>query len=74
MKLYGPYPEQIQKAIDTGNERFSYIYENGKPVARLDKEDSSLENYTPTKEDLTWDVIAHLKNILSEKEQQKIGI
>ena len=53
---------------------FSYKYENGKPVARLDKEDSSLENYIPTKEDLAWDVIAHLKNILSEKEQQKIRI
>ncbi|GDX53438.1 hypothetical protein LBMAG27_24850 [Bacteroidota bacterium] len=74
MKLYGPYPEQIQKVINEGNERFSYKYENGKAVARLDKEDSSLENYIPTKEDLEWDIIAHLKNILSEKEQKKIGI
>jgi len=74
LKLYGPYPEQIQKAIIEGNERFSYKYENGKPVARLDKNDSSLENYIPTKEDLEWDVIAHLKNILSEEDQKKVGI
>ena len=74
MNLFGPYAEQIQKAIIEGNERFSYKYENGKPVARLDKNDSSLENYIPTKEDLEWDVIAHLKNILSEEDQKKVGI
>lgn len=74
MKLYGPYPEQIQKAIDEGNERYWYEYQNGIAIARRDKEDDFLDNYIPTKEDLAWDVIAHLKNILSEKEQQKIGI
>ncbi len=74
LKLYGPYPEQIQKAIDEGDERFSYKYENGKAVARLDKEDASLENYIPTKEDLEWDVIAHLKNILPRNDWKKVGI
>lgn len=74
MELYRPYPEQIQKAIDSGNERFSYKYENGKPVARLDKEDTSLENYIPTKEDLAWDVIAHLKKLIPQKDWKKIGI
>ena len=60
---YGDYPQVVQKKLESGDNRFEVIYQNGKPFLRSDKNDGDFLAYTPTSEDLNWDVEAYFERM-----------
>lgn len=61
---YGGYPDVILDELK--NPRFEVVYENNKPLKRIDKNDISMLQYKPTTEDLNWSVDEFNKKINNE--------
>lgn len=61
------YPDVLEEMIEKGEERFEVIYKNGKPNSRIDKKDTELMDYRPTKEDLEWDIDSFIQKVKDGK-------
>ena len=61
-----PYPDVIKEEIDSGNERFKILYENGKPYSRKDSKDLEMENYSISEEDKNWSISEFMDRLLNE--------
>ncbi|MAO32056.1 MAG: hypothetical protein CL824_00990 [Crocinitomicaceae bacterium] len=61
-----PYPDVIKEEIDSGNERFKILYENGKPYSRKDSKDFEMENYSISEEDEKWSISEFMDRLLNE--------
>ncbi|MBL4655610.1 MAG: glycosyltransferase [Bacteroidia bacterium] len=70
--LYGDYPEILKNELVNEDERFKVIYKDGKPSIRIDKKDQKMIEYIPTAEDLKWDPLKFLKDLISDNEFQNI--
>ena len=60
---YGEYPKVVADRIKSGDNRFEVTYNAGKPFLRNDKNDQEFSQYTPTKEDVAWDVDAYFERM-----------
>jgi len=52
--LRNSFPDLLKDFIKNQPQRFSVVYEDGKPYLIMDKTDSELLNYVPTNDDLAW--------------------
>jgi glycosyltransferase involved in cell wall biosynthesis len=71
-ETYGAYPEIIVDHMKNGNDRFKIEYKNGKPYRRNDSANLSIQNYSPTEEDLNFDPMDYLKEILPAGDLYKL--
>jgi hypothetical protein len=64
--IYGQYPKILEIEFQNEIQRFSIVYENGKPFYRIDREDSEMINFSPSPEDLVWSTEEFLLKINNE--------
>jgi len=62
-ETYGDYPQIVSDRIKAGDSRFEVVYEAGKPYLRTDKLDLDFLAYTPSVEDIRWDVGAYFERM-----------
>ena len=60
---YGDYPDVIKTAIANKEERFFIKYKDDKPYIRVDKDDKEMINYSPTKDDLSWNINDYIERL-----------
>ncbi len=51
-----PYPSIVKQIIGQKKERYAVMYKDNRPYSRTDEEDEAMKTYSPSKEDLDWDV------------------
>ncbi|MDF2438536.1 MAG: glycosyl transferase group 1 [Bacteroidota bacterium] len=71
-ETYGAYPEILSEYMKKGQDRFKIIYRDNKPYKRTDALNPAIENYVPTGEDLNFDPIDYLKEVLPKKDLYKL--
>jgi hypothetical protein len=71
-ETYGEYPEIMTEYMKLGEDRFKILYKNSKPYIRTDSKNPSIGNYSPNEEDLRFDPIDYLKEILPAKDLYKL--
>lgn len=73
-ETYSDFPDIIAEHQATGQSRFIVLYKNGRPYTRSDSKNPNIQNYVPTNEDLLFDPVSFLKDLLPEKELNKIKV
>ena len=63
---YGYYPEILRSEMNKENQRFKINYVDGKPFIRVDNEDEEMINFTPSQEDIDWDIKSFFKKLSKE--------
>lgn len=64
---YGDYPKVLKAELVNNNRRFKVIYKDNKPFIRIDNVDEEMKNYTPTEEDINWDIDLFFTKLFAEK-------
>ncbi|MFN5847013.1 MAG: glycosyltransferase, partial [Chitinophagales bacterium] len=71
---YSELPDILIEHQASGLFRFEILYKDGHPCQRADARDPRIQNYTPSSEDLAFNPISFLKDVMSESDLNRIKI
>lgn len=64
--VYGEYPVILQREMKKTNQRFEVLYKDFKPYIRIDNNDITMQSYSPTEEDIKWNINVFFEKLFSE--------